>query len=146
MHPDLTNGKGAGTSPALGINRGGSFVRCVCLLEDPRPSAEVKSLVEISPCPHVSLSNIDDLSQSYCNFQQGEGTCGQQSRLGYKGTAVTASSGAGTCGQWSGLRYICTSVKAISGLGLVVRGHVWGMPSRPSQPPQVWGLVVRDRV
>ena len=71
MHPDLSNGKGAGTSPALGINRGRPFVRCVCLLEDPRPSAEVKSLVEISPCPRVSLSDTDDSSQSYLNFQQG---------------------------------------------------------------------------
>ena len=70
MRPDLTNGKGTGKSPALGINRGGSFVRSVRFLEDPCPSAEVKNLVEISPCPHVSLSDTDDPSQSYLNFQQ----------------------------------------------------------------------------
>ena len=70
MHPDLTSGKGTGASPALGINRGGSFVRCTCFLEDPRPSAEVKSLVEISPCPRVSLSDTGDPSQSYLNFHQ----------------------------------------------------------------------------
>ena len=70
MSPDPTNGKGTGTSPALGINRGGSFVRRTHFLECRSPSAEVKSLVEISPCPCVSLSDTDDLSQSYCNFQQ----------------------------------------------------------------------------
>ena len=69
MHPDLTNGKGTDTSPTLGINKGGSFVQRAHFLEHPRPSAEVKSLVKISPCPRVSLSDTDDLSQSYCNFQ-----------------------------------------------------------------------------
>ena len=69
MRPDLTNGKGTGKSPALGINRGGSFVQHVSVLESWCPSAEVKSLVEISPCPHVSLSDTDDPSQSYLNFQ-----------------------------------------------------------------------------
>ena len=44
MHPDLTNGKGTGKSPALGINRGGSFFWRVHFLECPHPSAEVKSL------------------------------------------------------------------------------------------------------
>ena len=53
----------------LGINRGGSFVLVRTLFGAPCPSAEEKSLVEISPCPCVSLSNTDDLSQSYCNFQ-----------------------------------------------------------------------------
>ena len=74
MHPDPTNGKGTGKSPAIGINRGGSFVQH--FLECPCPSAEVKSLgaevkslVKISPCPRVSLSNTDDPSQSYHNFQ-----------------------------------------------------------------------------
>ena len=69
MCPDLTNGKGTGTSPALGINRGGSFVRGMCFLEYPRPSAEVRRLVAISPCPRVSLSDTGDPSQSYLNFQ-----------------------------------------------------------------------------
>ena len=48
VHPDLTNGKGTGISPALGINRGGSFVQRAHSLEYLNPSAEVKSLVEIS--------------------------------------------------------------------------------------------------
>ena len=39
------------------------------LFEHPCPSAEVKSLVEISPCPRVSLSDTDDPSQGYLNFQ-----------------------------------------------------------------------------
>ena len=69
MHPDLTKGKGTGISPALGINRGGSFVWCARFLEYLRPSAEVKSPVQISPCPRVSLSDTDDPSQSYLNFQ-----------------------------------------------------------------------------
>ena len=56
MRPDLTNGKGTGKSPALGINRGGSFVQRTHFLECLCPSAEVKSLVEISPCPCVSLT------------------------------------------------------------------------------------------
>ena len=72
MHPDLTNGKGTGKSRSLGINRGGSFVWCARFLEYPHPSAEVKSLVKISPCPPVSLSNTDDPSQSYLNFQHWE--------------------------------------------------------------------------
>ena len=40
------------------------------LLEHPCPSEEVKSLVEMSLCPHVSLSDTDDRSQSDLNFQQ----------------------------------------------------------------------------
>ena len=71
MRPDLTYGKGTGQSPA-GINREGSFVRRARFLEYPCPSAEVKSLVKISPCPHVSLSDIGDPSRSYLNFRQGE--------------------------------------------------------------------------
>lgn len=70
MRPDLTPGKGAGASPALGIKRGGSFVWRAHFWEGPRPSAEVKRLVEISPCPRVSLSDTGDLSQSELNFQQ----------------------------------------------------------------------------
>ena len=62
ISPDLTNGKGTGTSPALGINRRGIFVRCMYFSEHPRPSVEVKSLVEISPCSCVSFSNSDNLS------------------------------------------------------------------------------------
>ena len=46
MCPDLTNGKGRGKSPALGINREGSFVWHAHFLEYPCPSAEVKSLVK----------------------------------------------------------------------------------------------------
>ena len=65
MRPDQTSGKGAGTSPLLGVNRGGSFVWSMCFLEYPRPSAEVKSLVEIS-----SFSDTDDPSQNFLNFQQ----------------------------------------------------------------------------
>ena len=72
MRPDLTNGKGTGTSPTLGINRGGSFVLRTRFLKCLRPSAEVKSLVKIFPCPHVSLSDSDDLSQSYLNFQHSD--------------------------------------------------------------------------
>ena len=60
VRPDLTHGKGAGPPPALGIN-GGSFVGRA-LLEPPRPSAEGKSLVEISPCACVSLSHTDNPS------------------------------------------------------------------------------------
>ena len=59
MHPDLTHGKGTGTSPARGINREGLFF---FVLADPRPSAEGKSLVEISPCSCVSFSDTGDLS------------------------------------------------------------------------------------
>ena len=69
MSLDLTNGKGTGKSPELGINRGGSFVPGTCFLEYPHPSAEVNCLVTVSPCPQVSLSDTGDPSQSYLNFQ-----------------------------------------------------------------------------
>ena len=62
MRPDLTNGKGTGKSPVLGINRGGSFVLGAHFLEYLHPSAEVKSLVEISPCSRVSFFDTDNLS------------------------------------------------------------------------------------
>ena len=62
MRPDPTNGKGTGKPPALGVNRGGSFVQSARFLEYPRPSAEVKNLVEISPCSCVSFFNNDDPS------------------------------------------------------------------------------------
>ena len=65
MRPDLTHGKGTDTSPALGIHWGGSFVWSARFLEYLRPSAEVKSLVKVSPCSCVSLSDTDDLSQSF---------------------------------------------------------------------------------
>ena len=69
MSPDLTNGKGSGKSPTLGINRGDFFVQSACFLKYPHTSAEVKRLVKISPYPYVSLCNTDDPSQSYVNFQ-----------------------------------------------------------------------------
>ena len=61
MHPDLTYGKGPSTSPTLGINR---RVLCsVCALFGvPHPSAEVKSLVEISLCSRVSFFDTDNPS------------------------------------------------------------------------------------
>ena len=59
MCPDLTNEKGTGTSSALGINRA---ISLHALLEYLHPSAEVKSLVEISPCSCVSFFNNDDPS------------------------------------------------------------------------------------
>ena len=67
MRPDLTHGKGAGTSPALGINRGGFFAqRTQCtythFLEYLRPSAEVKSLVKSSLCSCDSFFDPDDPS------------------------------------------------------------------------------------
>ena len=55
VSPDLANGKGTGPSPALGRNRGGSFVQRTHFLEHLRPSAKVKSLVEISPCSPFSF-------------------------------------------------------------------------------------------
>ena len=64
MRPDLTGGKGTGTSPVLGMNREGLFF-FACFLEHPRPPAEVKRFVETSPCPCVSLSDTDNLSQSH---------------------------------------------------------------------------------
>ena len=62
VSPDLANGKGTGPSPALGRNRGGSFVQRTHFLEHLRPSAKVKSLVEISPCSCVSFFDTDDPS------------------------------------------------------------------------------------
>ena len=66
MHPDLTNGKGTDIPPALGIKRGISSSWGM-LFEYTQPSAEAKrkSLVEISPCSCVSLSDTDDLNQSH---------------------------------------------------------------------------------
>ena len=69
MRPDLTHGKGTGPSPALGVNRGGSLVGHLHFLEGPRPSAEVKSLVEMSPCPRVSLSDTGDPSRRCLHFR-----------------------------------------------------------------------------
>ena len=63
-------GRGQVNHLHLGINRGGYFVLHARFLEYPHPSAEVKSPVEISPCPRVSLSDTGDLSQSELNFQQ----------------------------------------------------------------------------
>ena len=44
------------------INRGGSFVQSACFLEYLHPSAEVKSLVEISPCSCVTIFDTDNPS------------------------------------------------------------------------------------
>ena len=56
MCPHLTNGKG---TPALGVNY------LLVLFEYSHPSTEVKSLVEISPCSYVLLSDADNPSQSH---------------------------------------------------------------------------------
>ena len=67
MRPDLTNGKGTGTSPVLGINRGGSFVQHK-LFGVPTPFCRSRVLSR-SPRPRISLSDTDDPSQSYLNSQ-----------------------------------------------------------------------------
>ena len=46
-----------------------SFVWCMKFLEYLHPSAEVKSLVKISPYLHVLLSDTDEPSQIFLNFQ-----------------------------------------------------------------------------
>lgn len=74
MNPDLTYGKGTGKPPALGINRGVSFIQRKRFLEYPHPSTKVKSFVEVSPSPRVSLSDTGDQARVILisNTQEGK--------------------------------------------------------------------------
>ena len=65
MCPDLTNGKGTDIPPVLGVNGGGCLSSSCTLFEHLHPSEKVKSLVEISLCSCVSLSNTEDPSQGH---------------------------------------------------------------------------------
>ena len=94
MHPDITNGKGSGKSPALGINKGGSFVQC--FLEYPYPSAEVTSLVKISPCSCVSFFDTDNSSHVPNRFGCSSGIWGplvNLEKLGSTGQSQGGESG-----------------------------------------------------
>ena len=64
MRPALTHGKGTDVPPALGISGAGGLPSFLPF-EHSHPSAEVKSLGEISPSSWVSLSDTDDLSQTH---------------------------------------------------------------------------------
>ena len=58
-HPALTEGKGTGTSPALGTSRGGSLLLCVHFLEHPRLLQKERAL---SRSPRVHVSHLPTLT------------------------------------------------------------------------------------